>query len=166
WTGINLDAMPGSMKAFKKFRKKDVNLEIPISISNKTLTYYCFNEPALNTFSEHLAQDRQKSNNQYVIEKELELRTFKLSEVLDKYLPAEKKIDFLTIDVEGFDLEVLKSNDWSKYIPSFILIEVLKSNSYHDVISSDINVFLEQKGYVFFAKSLNTIFFKHLSYKR
>ena len=44
-------AMPGSMIAFEAARPKDINLEIPISDTTETLTYYSFNEPALNTFS-------------------------------------------------------------------------------------------------------------------
>ena len=30
WRGVNIDAMPGSMREFSKFRKRDINLEIPI----------------------------------------------------------------------------------------------------------------------------------------
>lgn len=32
-------------------------------------------------------------------------------------------IDFLTIDCEGVDLEVIESNDWEKYRPSLLCIE-------------------------------------------
>lgn len=28
WSGINIDAMPGSMKEFKKYRRRDINLEL------------------------------------------------------------------------------------------------------------------------------------------
>jgi hypothetical protein len=33
------------------------------------------------------------------------------------------QIDFMNIDVEGLDLEVLKSNNVNKYIPEYILVE-------------------------------------------
>jgi len=52
WNGLNLDAMPGSMKLFEDIRPRDINLQIPISSKKQILKYYLFNEPALNTFSE------------------------------------------------------------------------------------------------------------------
>jgi hypothetical protein len=53
----------------------------------------------------------------------LKIKTYKLSDVLDKYLPVDQKIDFFFIDVEGLDLEVLKSNNWEKYVPDYIVVE-------------------------------------------
>ncbi len=55
WRGINIDAMPGSMEPFKQSRPRDINLEIGVSESAQVLTYYAFNEPALNGFSKELA---------------------------------------------------------------------------------------------------------------
>ena len=51
WRGINIDAMPGSMEKFKEVRPEDINIEAAISDKDELLTYYIFNESALNTFS-------------------------------------------------------------------------------------------------------------------
>src|SRR5713226_7824178 len=51
WKGINIDATPGSMEAFKRIRPRDCNLEMPIGSRKQTLTYYMFEEPAFNGFS-------------------------------------------------------------------------------------------------------------------
>ncbi|HWR59941.1 MAG TPA: FkbM family methyltransferase, partial [Thermodesulfovibrionales bacterium] len=51
WCGINIDAMPGSMKLFNKFRPRDINLEFAVANGNNKMTYYEFNLPALNSFS-------------------------------------------------------------------------------------------------------------------
>ena len=124
WTGINIDAMPGSMKLFKKFRNKDINLEIPLASKEQLLTFFSFNEPALNSFSKELSEGRNGKNG-YFIKDEINLSTQKLSTVLDNFLPNGTEIDFLSIDVEGFDLDVLYSNNWEKYKPKVILIEIL-----------------------------------------
>ncbi|HIB94217.1 MAG TPA: SAM-dependent methyltransferase, partial [Candidatus Lambdaproteobacteria bacterium] len=58
WEGINIDATPGSMKIFQKFRPRDINLEIAISEKEQQLTYFMFNEPALNSFSKSLSDKR------------------------------------------------------------------------------------------------------------
>ena len=59
WRGINIDALPGSMKVFQKFRPRDINLELAVSEREQVLTYYMFNEPALNGFSKTISEKRQ-----------------------------------------------------------------------------------------------------------
>ncbi|MFH1195168.1 MAG: FkbM family methyltransferase [bacterium] len=158
WRGINIDAAPGSMKYFSKFRKEDINLEIPVSDTIEILTYHMFDDPALNGFSKELSVERDKNSN-YRIVKTIELKTSTLSEILDKYLPQNTVIDFLSIDVEGFDFKVLKSNDWEKYLPKIVLVEALQS-SLEDLNKNEIVNFMKTNGYEIFAKSFNTFIFK------
>lgn len=122
WRGINIDPTPGSMRPFRWLRRRDANLEIGIGKEPTQLTFYCFNEPALNTFDEVLAKQRDTGKT-YRIIKTVSVPVEPLSKVLDEYLPPDQQIDFFTIDVEGLDLEVLESNDWVKYKPEFILVE-------------------------------------------
>lgn len=159
WRGINADAMPGSMELFKKYRPNDINLEIPLSNENKTLTYYLFNESALNTFSAEQAAKKDGLRGEYRITGRKNLKTFPLSYVLDNYLPSGQTIDFLSIDVEGLDFEVLSSNNWTKYQPSMILVESL-NNSLEDIKNDEIYKYLKQLNYSLVAKTFNTLFFK------
>lgn len=122
WKGINIDPTPNSMRPFKLIRSKDVNLEIGIGTEAAKMNFFCFNEPALNTFDEGLAKERSNEPNHYII-KTIAVPIRPLKNVLDECLPKNKQIDFFTIDVEGLDLEVLKSNNWSKYRPKYILVE-------------------------------------------
>jgi FkbM family methyltransferase len=46
-----------------------------------------------------------------------------LQSILDEYSPAPE-IDFFSLDVEGYELEVLQGLDLRKYRPAFILVEV------------------------------------------
>lgn len=159
WRGINIDAMPGSMKKFNYQRSRDINIEIPVSSNKTILTYFAFNEPALNTFSETLAKERDGKDG-YKILFDRKIETSTLSEILNKYIPPDiKEIDFLSIDVESLDYDVLISNDWDKFIPKIILIEDLKFDI-HNLSNSDIVSFLTNKKYSFFAKTVNTLFFK------
>jgi len=68
-------------------------------------------------------------------------------------------IDFMTIDVEGLDYDVLLSNDWGKYIPSIILIEDGKFNL-HSMEKSKVYNYLIEKDYSLIAKTFNTLFFE------
>jgi len=158
WYGINIDATPGSMKLFKKFRKGDVNLEIGIANKESIMKYYAFNEPALNTFDEALAKSRDGVGGYKIVEI-VEVKVMPLKKILEEYLPANTEIDFMNIDVEGMDFEVLKSNDWNKYRPKVLLIEVIPANTIEDLLTNPISVFLKEKGYSLFAKCFNTCIF-------
>ena len=139
WNGINIDAMPNSMKLFNKIRPRDINIEKPISDEKQILTYYAFNEPALNGFSKELSDSRVKEENNYHIIFEKDIETSTLEEVLDINLPRNQEIDFLSIDVEGLDFMVLKSNNFEKYKPKVILIEILGS-SLSDIDNNEISI--------------------------
>lgn len=158
WRGINIDAMPGSMKAFKKYRSSDINLEVPISNSGQTLTYYSFNDPALNGFSKEISKARENNNSKYFIQQEIKLKTYRLAEILDQNLPEYERIDFMSIDVEGFDFEVLKSNNWDKYKPRVLLIEIF-GKSWSEIVGNEIAVYLNSFGYNIIAKTINTVIF-------
>jgi len=157
WRGINIDAMPGSMKLFRKMRPRDMNLEIAISNKKQELIYYIFNEAALNTFSKSSAKKRD-GKGKYKVCKEIKIKTLTLEEVLNNYLSKNIEIDFLSIDVEGLDFQVLKSNNWYKYKPKVILIEALDF-SFNNLKNSNICNFLIDKDYQLLAKTFNTLIF-------
>ena len=144
WCGINVDARPGSMRAFNKYRKRDINIETGISDECKELNYYCFNELPYNTFSYEMAL-AVINNGIGLIKKEV-VQTIKLEQLFERYLPLNQHIDFLSIDVEGFDLKVLKSNNWDKYKPTFILVE-MHDIDLNSIAKSDIYQFLNNLGY-------------------
>jgi len=158
WRGINIEPTPGAINAFNRFRSKDINLNIGIGDRKDKLTFYCFNEPALNGFSKELSEERDKTSTKYKIIKEVEVETYPLSDIMDKYLPTGGKIDFLTIDVEGLDLMVLKSNNWAKYKPSYILVE--DRIDFTNLSDSEVYRFLQEQGYQLVAKTLRTLFFQ------
>jgi hypothetical protein len=147
--------MPGSMSIFNKMRPRDLNLEIPISSKNENLIYYIFNEPALNTFSEKEAKLKNGLRNYKIIEtKQLSCKT--LSEVLSINISKNQKIDFMSIDVEGLDFDVLVSNNWDLYKPDYILVEELLEYKLLINSQSKINQYLNNFGYRLVARTLNT----------
>ena len=159
WSGLNIDAMPGSMRSFQRVRPRDINLEMGISLVPGKSKYYIFNEPALNGFSEEVSMERNLSDSAYEIIDVKSIQVEPLSKILDLYLSKDCVINFMTIDVEGLDFDVLKSNDWDKYRPEFVLVEVLKS-SFLEITESEISLYLQDKGYSIYANCVNTVFFR------
>jgi FkbM family methyltransferase len=157
WRGINIDATPDSMKLFDEIRPDDINIECAISDTEEKLTYYMFNEPALNSFDKELSIKRDKLANYNIIE-EKEIYTKRLETILDKYLLKEVEIDFLSIDVEGFDFKVIQSNNWNKYRPKVVLVEIL-SKDINEMMVHESYKFMKSLGYRYYAKTVGTHFF-------
>jgi FkbM family methyltransferase len=156
WNGINIDAMPGSMVSFNRIRPRDINIECGVASQRGILTYYCFDEPALNTFDQ--AEAELKNTPPYRILKTVEVAVDRLEAIIDKYLPPGQQIDFLNVDVEGKDGEVLRSNDWKRYRPRFILAETLRGEILN-MAKCPIVQFLQTVGYRPVSKAFNTSFF-------
>jgi len=106
WRGINIDPTHESMVMFKKLRPTDVNLELAISDKNGTASFTSAGMSVTNT----LTSDGS-----------VHVQTRTLESVLDEH--CRQPINFLNVDVEGFNLVVLKSNNWQKYRPTFVLVE-------------------------------------------
>ena len=67
-------------------------------------------------------------------------QTTTLETIIDK-CEINKNIDFLSLDVEGYELEVLKGLNLKKYEPNYMLIELWDSNEY------DVKTFLQKNDY-------------------
>lgn len=161
WRGINIDPTPGSMRPFRWLRSRDINLEIAIGASSGTATFFCFNEPALNTFDPKTVETHLQ-NPRYHIVRTVEVTVATLAYVLDQYLPQGQAIDLLSVDVEGYDLAVLQSNDWSRYSPKFVLVEEVGFPIAH-CEQSAIYRFLQDKGYALVAIMKRSLLFRRLS---
>jgi FkbM family methyltransferase len=122
WSGINVEPNPDHFIFFEQLRTRDINLNMAAGTQHASLTYYLFNQPALNTFSEQHKLLWEKREGYQIVDT-LPLEVTPLAEILNKHIPAGTNIDFLTIDVENWDLEVLASNDWERFRPELVLAE-------------------------------------------
>jgi len=155
WCGINIDASPGSMLLFQRERSRDINIEAAVSDKNIKTTFLCYNEPAYNA----LKSDTKISNPPPAnLIETVDLSTVRLDQLIHEHLPAGQAIDFLDIDVEGNELAVLQSNDWSSFRPRVILVEALKQNM-TDVQNSELHRFLTTHEYSLWYKTNYTLFY-------
>ena len=146
WRGITVDATPGVKKAFDLYRPGDINIHSAISNEEGYLKFYSWGNSGFNTLSEDEVNRAYSANKVNSPPEIIEVPTMRLSSLLDKYLPAGQKIDFISIDVEGKDYEVLQSNNWEKYRPEIIIIE-LHLSDFEQVVNSKIYQFLKIKKY-------------------
>jgi FkbM family methyltransferase len=119
WRGINIEPEPRNFRLLQQHRHRDINLQIGLSDKEGSLKMrqYMGYRSGLSTFSEEMKTEH--GTNEDFIDVDVPVTTLK--KVLDEQKVG--KIDFMKIDVEGHEYNVLKSNDWKVYRPSLICIE-------------------------------------------
>lgn len=156
WRGINVDPFPGTERRFSRLRPRDITLECGVAMAPGVLPYHAFNEPALNTFSAEEAAKKSQGEYQVIARTHVPVR--RLDDILNVHLPAGVAINFMTIDAEGLDFEIVQSNDWQRYRPRFVLVELLETGL-TEIAANPTALFLADHGYQACAKSVNTVFF-------
>ncbi|MEJ0001579.1 MAG: FkbM family methyltransferase [bacterium] len=144
WRGIQIEPNPKRIAWFKKRRPGTINLNVGIG-EKSTSKFFIFDADALSTFSAEEAA-KAKSFGHEVLDT-ITVDILPLKEVFDAYAK-DTVIDFMSVDTEGYDLEVLKTNDWTQYRPQFIVLETVeydrnkygkKENAVYDKFMSEIN---------------------------
>lgn len=157
WSGINIDPIPNMKKIFEE-RVRDLNINAGISDHTGKIKYYAFTKGTLNTFDEETAKKQSRMYGEFTTH---EMQVYTLKEIITKHAP-EKQIDFMNIDVEGFELKILNSHDWVKYPPTLIAIEDQNLNL-SNPSESTTYLFLTTKGYELFSKVNYTTMYRKLT---
>ena len=134
WNGMNLDISKSSIDLFNIARPNDININCAISEFNGE-TYYYENSP-INQQNSLIPQD----DNQ----KKIKIQSYKLSEILK--MQNINSVDYINIDTEGNELEVLMGIDFSKINPILFTIEDNSFDLNNEIKKKKI-IFLKEKNY-------------------
>jgi len=152
WSGINIDLDEENIDLFNSYRKKDVNLATAVSDKEgETDLYFYHNKSALNTISKENA-DFQKAKVSAI----KKIKTQTINKIIENSQFKDRKIDFLSVDVEGSELAILNNFDFTKYSPKVIVVEYLdlslkkleiKNLNINNIIKSEIYKLILSKNY-------------------
>ena len=160
WSGINIDLNKISIDLFNIARKNDENFRVAVSNKSKKIKFYYRKKiNMLNTINKNFANNSFKKG--YSIDY-IQART--LSSILKESKLKNKKIDFLNIDIEGNEINALKTLNFEIYRPKLICVEIhnFTSNRLKKVNFKDHSIykFLKQKGYKHIWKNEFSFIFK------
>lgn len=156
WSGILIEPNPTVKSGFQKSRPRDIFVNEGVSSHEQSLPYYQFEEPAFNTFDHSTAKERRDQG--FAFNEETSIRTRPLKEILAQHLPPGTRIRLLSIDVEGFDEIVIKSNDWCKFHPEWLIVEILNTD-FTEINQHPLALYLAEKNYQPFAKTGHSVIF-------
>lgn len=119
WHGINVEPMPSYRQPFEQQRPRDINLTCAAGAAPGEITL--FDVPTMNGWASTDAGVAVTHRDQgyEVTETRVPMRT--LADICAEHAPAD--IHFLKIDVEGFEGEVLKGMDFTRFRPWIVVVE-------------------------------------------
>lgn len=156
--GVNIEPDPGLLSAIEKQRPRDTNLNVGIAEQKGVLDFYLMSVPTLNTFSYEDAQAVTREGKTKINEV-IKVPVIPINNVLEVHFQG-KELDFVSLDVEGLDLQILRSFDFVRWRPKVFCVETITYSEHHKGKKNpDIERFLLDQNYFVYADThINTIF--------
>lgn len=143
WRGINVEPVARFHHALVKARPRDLNLCLALGTTRSSLTFFEFEAEGISTLSSEFADHFVRLG--YACTRRV-VDVVPLRELCEQH--ADRPIDFMKIDVEGWERQVLEGGDWNRFRPRVLLVEATKPNS-SEPNWSDWEPFVLAQGYRF-----------------
>jgi FkbM family methyltransferase len=155
-TGICIEPDPTLFEEIQKNRANDICLNCGIGFSSdkdleEELDFFIMSAKSLNTFSREEAE-RLDKQGEFKIQEIRKIKTLNINKVFERYyIP-----DFLSVDVEGIDFEIIKSIDLINNRPKVICVETAEFSPVPPGTKTYESVdYLKEKGYIYYADTYN-----------
>ena len=124
WRGINVEPSPTEFELLVSARPEDINLAVALGRSKGTATLFLGSneQRGLGSLKESVAEVSLGDEARTV-----EVPVSTLAEVVAEH--ALGPVDFLKIDVEGFERDVIAGAEWSTFRPRVIVVEATAPNT-------------------------------------
>ena len=168
WSGVNIDLDKKNIDLFNISRPRDINLNFAISDKQQEVELYFYHDASpINTLNKQVA-DFQKASVKSV----KRINSYTLNNILEKI--DFKKIDYMNIDVEGYEEKVLSGFDINRYKPNVISVEFLdlkmneleiKNNNIDRLIGSNLYKYFTNNDYYFVNWLHGDLIFVHKDFR-
>jgi FkbM family methyltransferase len=144
WRGINLEPDPRGFSLLKRYREKDINLNLAVTEKGGVVEFIS-DGVFSGVKNEHYKHASKKRGDL------IQVKSMPLASVLEEYIDGEGAFDLLSVDCEGYDEFVLRSNDWERFRPKLVLVED------HPSLNSGTHAFLTSLGYEYLCRLWRTV---------
>lgn len=156
--GVCVEADKTLIPMIQKVRPYDKILNVGVAVSDyDDADFYIFDISAINTFDKDEAE-RRAAHGTYRIKEVVKVPLKNINKIIEENFTTFP--EFLSIDIEGLDLDVLKSLDFDQFPIPVICVETCTYSENH-VRPKDYSIveFVTSKGYKVYADTyINTIF--------
>jgi FkbM family methyltransferase len=152
WRGVNVEPHPGWAEVLRRERPRDVTLQVALGDAPGEQTLTVIGRTGLSTFDAALADQAEgwiKENRpQPAVVERVTVPVVTLAQVCREHVPPGAEIDFLKVDVEGWEERVLRGGDWERFRPRIVVVEAVAPLS--DVPAWEAwDEFVRERGYAF-----------------
>jgi FkbM family methyltransferase len=155
--GVLVEADKTLIPSIKAKRPEDIVINVGVGVSDMDeMDFFIFDVQGLNTFSKEEAYKRNEGR--YKIKEIVKVRMVSINRIIEENFKVVP--DFLSIDIEGLDLSVLKTLDFERFpIPVICAETCLFSENHIRPRDNSIAKFMLSKGYFIYADTyINTFF--------
>ena len=141
WSGLCVDANGAHLGYFKTTRPRDIVIHSGIAAETGS-KYFAVNKAILGMSQVKANKDEFGKD----FERPVPIDCITLTDLFDRHLPPNTSINLMSIDIEGSETDALKSNDWRRFRPSYIVAETLDT-SFKDVSDHPIVSYMKTQHY-------------------
>jgi FkbM family methyltransferase len=151
--GINIEPDPEAAGAIRRARSRDVTINAGVAADEGEKEFFIMSTNVANTFIRSEAEELERRDGNR-IRRVVRVPIRNVRNLLAEYSFVP---DFMSLDVEGMDLEILQSMDWDQCRPKVICVETI--DYFTQQKRPEILRFLEERDYVLHADTfINSIF--------
>jgi FkbM family methyltransferase len=165
--GVSVEPDPDLFKVIRKERPQETTLNVGISDQKSgEADFYIINVPTLNTFSRKEAE-RYAGYEGKKIDRIVKIPLMNVNDIIAANFKGSAP-NFVSIDVEGMDMVIVKSFDFKTYRPEVFCIETLSyTENNTEEKQNDIIQYVISQGYMLYADTyINSIFVEKEKWKK
>ena len=158
WWGLDIEPMPGAAAKFKRYRPRDICLEVAIDIggSGQPLYYWMFkDEPRWNCLAP-AEPVNTRDGQEFRPTGRIEVPTLSIAEALLR--AALPRVDLVNLDIEGGEEYILRRWPWDRYAPTAICVEIIGKPA-AEVARLPLTQFLAERGMVFASQLVSSVIY-------
>jgi FkbM family methyltransferase len=155
--GINVEANPHLIEAFRDQRPQDINLNIGVGPERGEMNFYFIDDwCGRNTFVRESAEEFVREHPNFSIQKVLPISIVTLNDIVSEHAGGRFP-HFLSLDVEGWDYAILQSATFDEDSPVVICTE---SEIFVGAAeSAKLNALLRERGYRLYTRTVGNLIF-------
>ena len=125
WSGVNIEPQPDLFTELLHERPRDVNLNVCVGRGSGRRKLYVTSDRGTSTLDESLGRRYRLEGR---LTGAIEVEVASLNDIWRVHVGA-REVDFLKIDVEGFEAEVLSNVDFDLVAPLVLVVEAIHPTS-------------------------------------